>query len=244
MEAAALEKCEVAKVEGLAAKRAGGKFLVAPPVLFSNAALPLLAVELADEIKGPYAVSLGLFFLSLPGLWSTVKRSTKSKVVQRTFLVDGPAKPGAEPLDKFARQVTTYFKSNNYKISSAGEVITFEGAIAASKGTAAYITFCVFVGLLSLGLVLSIAKPEFGNAWYGLTLFSPLTGYYYFSKAERVEEVQVKMVTADDELTTEIRLQGSADEIERFQKTLNLMEKDKIYVKGLFETEESVPSLK
>jgi hypothetical protein len=44
--------------------------------------------------------------------------------------------------------------------------------------TAAYITFCVAVGLLCIGLVCSIALPG-GNLWYSLALVSPLSGSYY-----------------------------------------------------------------
>lgn len=225
-------------VEERAASKKRGQQSSAPPVLFSNAALSLLALDAApwaDGTKASLYATAGLFFLSFPGIWSTVKRSTKSKVAQRTFEIEGPAKEGAEPLDVFARKVTAFFKENNYNIVDAGEVITFEGVIAASNGTAYYLVFCVFVCLLSLGLVLSIYFPDVGNAWYGLTALSPLSGYYYLTKAERKEQVKVKMVTSDDELTTDIILQGDAEEIERFRKTLNVMEKDMIYVKGIFE---------
>jgi hypothetical protein len=46
---------------------------------------------------------------------------------------------------------------------------------------------------------------------------------------------QVKMVTADDEQTTDILVEGDKEEIERMTKELQLMEKGKIYVKGLLE---------
>lgn len=46
---------------------------------------------------------------------------------------------------------------------------------------------------------------------------------------------QVKMVTADDEQTTDIIVEGDKEEIERMTKELQLMEKGKIYVKGLLE---------
>jgi len=46
---------------------------------------------------------------------------------------------------------------------------------------------------------------------------------------------QVKMVTADDEQTTDILVEGDKEEIDRMTKELQLMEKGKIYVKGLLE---------
>jgi hypothetical protein len=82
--------------------------------------------------------SLGLFVLSAPGLWSLVKRSAKSKVARKTFEVAGPSAEGtlALPLDELAREISMFFKRNNYAIADAGEVITFEGNIAPERGTA------------------------------------------------------------------------------------------------------------
>lgn len=189
---------------------------------------------LADDIKPSYFASLGLFVLSAPGLWSLVKRSAKSKVDRKTFEVAGPSAEQALPLDELAREIFMFYKRNNYVIADAGEVITFEGNIAPERGTAAYITFCVAVGLLCIGLVCSIALPG-GNLWYSLALISPLSGSYYMANAGRKEQVKVKMVTADDDMTTDIIVEGDVEEIERMRRDLNLIEKGKVYVKGILE---------
>ena len=47
--------------------------------------------------------------------------------------------------------------------------------------------------------------------------------------------VQVKMVTSDDEQTTDIIAEGDKEEIERMRQELALWEKGKIYVKGILE---------
>ena len=136
--------------------------------LASLAPLFLLADGgLADDIKPSYFASLGLFVLSAPGLWSLVKRSAKSKVDRKTFEVAGPAAEAAMPLDELAREISMFFRRNNYVVADAGEVIVFEGNIAPEKGTAAYITFCVAIGLLCIGLVCSIALPGVtcGTPW-------------------------------------------------------------------------------
>merc|ERR1712205_274957 len=187
---------------------------------------------LADDIKPSYFASLGLFVLSAPGLWSLVKRSAKSKVGRKTFEVAGPSAADSMPLDELAREVSMFFKRNNYVIADAGEVITFEGNIAPERGTAAYITFCAAVGLLCIGLVCSIALPG-GNAWYALALISPLSGKYYLDNAGRKESVKVKMV--DNEVTTDVIVEGDAEEIERFRRDLNLCEKGMVRVKGILE---------
>lgn len=50
-----------------------------PSALYSVAPLFALA-EAAGYSQASYYTSLGLFLLSLPGVWSLVKRATKSKV--------------------------------------------------------------------------------------------------------------------------------------------------------------------
>ena len=54
---------------------------VAPSHLFSSAALVIPALaEGTGYSQASYYTSLGLFILSVPGVWSLIKRSTKSKV--------------------------------------------------------------------------------------------------------------------------------------------------------------------
>lgn len=203
--------------------------------LASLAPLFLLADGgLSDDIKPSYFATLGLFVLSAPGLWSLVKRSAKSKVDRKTFEVAGPSAEAAMPLDELAQEIFMFFKRNNYVVADAGEVITFEGNIAPERGTAAYITFCVAIGLLCVALVCSIALPG-GNAWYAMALASPLAGTYYMDNAGRKEQVKVKMVTADDDMTTDVIVEGDVEEIERMRRDLNLVEKGKVYVKGILE---------
>ena len=115
------------------------------------------------------------------------------------------------------------------------DVIRFVGRYAASRGQAAALVFYVFCGLASTALVLSIAAPIAGHGewWYGLTALSPLAGLYYWQRGERDEEFLVKMTTADDDLVTDISVEGDAEEADRMAKTLGLNEKGKVYVKGL-----------
>ncbi|GBF91295.1 hypothetical protein Rsub_03615 [Raphidocelis subcapitata] len=87
----------------------------------------------------------------------------------------------------------------------------------------------------SVALVLSILFPSVGNWWYGLTAVSPLSAVYYYQKGERAEEVRVKMVTADDDMTTDIVVEGDQEEIARMAKELGLVEKGMVYVKGILE---------
>tara|TARA_B110000046_G_C12773624_1_gene305921 strand:- start:385 stop:594 length:210 start_codon:yes stop_codon:yes gene_type:complete len=47
-----------------------------------------------------------------------------------------------------------------------------------------------------------------GNFWYLSTLISPLAGKFYLDNAERTEQITVKIVTEDDESSSEVIVQG------------------------------------
>ena len=73
-------------------------------------------------------------------------------------------------------------------------------------------------------------------AGYLSTLASPIAGKFYLDNAERTDQVTVKIITEDDEMMSEVVVQGNDEEIDRFQKTLDLREKGMIYVKGIFDS--------
>jgi len=183
--------------------------------------------------KGSYWASLGLVILTAPGLWSLVKRAPKASVKTITFEVPGPA--DGKPLDELASQIATYFTKYNYKITETGEVITFQGVYEANRGQGIALTFYVFLGLASISLVLSIINPEVGGWWYALLLLTPGSYFYYMNNGTRTEEAKIKMVTSDDDKTTDIILQCDKEEIERFAKETGFTEKGKVYVKGVLE---------
>lgn len=139
-------------------------------------------------------------------------------------------------IDDRARQIFAYFKNYNYEVKETGEVIKFAGNYRSTRGQAAAITFYTFCGMVCTGLVLSIAAPFGGEKWYLLTLLTPLSTWYYYKNADRQEEFSVKMVTADDEMTTDILVQGDEEEIERMSRELQLMQKGMVYVPGILET--------
>jgi hypothetical protein len=53
--------------------------------------------------------------------------------------------------------------------------------------------------------------------------------------AGRKEQVKVKMVTADDDMTTDVIVEGDVEEIERMRRDLNLVPKGMVRVKGILE---------
>lgn len=198
---------------------------------------PLFTVSAAEGSVGysmaSYYTSLGLFVISVPGLWSLIKRSVKSKIVKKTFELRGGVEKKAP--NQVAGEILAFFTRNNFSITDRGETITFEGMMLPSRGQAALLTFCTCISLASVGLVLSIAVPEGGNNWFWLTALSPLAGVYYWTRASRKEEIKVKMILGDDGSLSEIIVQGDDQQVEQMSKDLQLSEKGMVYVKGLFE---------
>ena len=187
--------------------------------------------------------TLALYVLTLPGLYSLVTRSVKTKPTQKVYDIPGPANPSAKPLRQTAAEVMAYFKSMNYEVVAAEEVITFRGVVGRSNSQSFFLTFCTFMGLGSLGLVLQTLSPDIiGGKAYFLTLLSPYAGFFYWKNAQRTDEVKVKIETSDDDQVTSIIAEGGKEDLERFSKTLQLPERGKVYVKGLFDDFENANS--
>lgn len=191
-----------------------------------------LLAETVGYSMASYYTSLGLFVISVPGLWSLIKRSVKSKVVKKTFVSDGESKK--EP-NQIAGEILSFFTRNNFQVTDRGETITFEGTMVPSRGQAALLTFCTCISLASVGLVLTITFPDFGNNWFWISSLSPLAGAYYWVKASRKEEIKVKMIVGEDGRLGEIIVQGDDQQVEQMRKELQLNEKGMVYVKGIFE---------
>ncbi|KAL6890252.1 hypothetical protein ACP4OV_009015 [Aristida adscensionis] len=208
--------------------------LAAPPrASLDRAAVLLDAAAATGYSQASYYTSLGLFVLSVPGLWSLIKRSVKSKIVQKTFVKEDGQSMAP---NQVAGEILSFFTRNNFTVSDRGEVITFEGTMVPSRGQAALLTFCTCISLGSVGLVLSIAVPEGGNNWFWLMTLSPLAGVYYWTKASRKEEIKVKMILSDDGSLSEILVRGDDVQVEQMRKEFKFSEKGMIYVKGIFET--------
>ena len=116
--------------------------------------------------------TLALYVFTLPGLYSLVTRSVKTTMTERIYEIPGPANPTAKPLRQTAGEVMAYFKANNYQVETADDVIIFKGILAQSKSQAAFLTFCTFMGLGSLALVLSILVPDVGSKVWNLVVRS------------------------------------------------------------------------
>ncbi|KAL2551877.1 cofactor assembly of complex C [Forsythia ovata] len=192
-----------------------------------------LLADTAGYSLASYYTSLGLFIISVPGLWSLIKRSVKSKIVQKTFIGEGE---GKKLPNQVAGEILSFFTRNNFVVLDRGETITFEGTMVPSRGQAALLTFCTCISLASVALVLTITLPDIGNNWFWLTILSPLAGVYYWTKASRKEQIKVKMIVGDKGTLSEVIVQGDDQQVEQMRKELQFSEKDMVYVKGIFES--------
>jgi len=215
-----------------------------PSTILSDAALAETAAQAMEPTysKASYYTTLGLYVMSFPGIWSQIKRSTSAKVKRKTFLGDGEAVDGGKDLRQQAGEIMAFMKANNYEVVEAGEVITFRGVVQKSTSQAFFLVFCTLLGMASLALVLQIqfqdlALPVIGKVnWFYLCLLSPYAGIYYWRSGDRVDDIQVKLASNDEDTENEITIEGNDDEIERMWRALELREKGMVKVEGLLES--------
>lgn len=189
-----------------------------------------------------YYTALGTYLIALPGLWSLVTRSVKPKIVRKTYVLPGPS-AGGQPMKEVAGKILFYVTTKRgFELKDAGKTVTFRGKLAKKRGQAAFLTFCVFLSLLSLGLVIQTIETAalgqgqgLGNWWYAVSLISPLAGKYYLDNSDVEQELQVKIVTDDAEKETEVIVQGDDAEVEGLRVEFDWQEKGMVRVKGLFE---------
>eukprot|EP00586_Coscinodiscus_wailesii_P011451 CAMPEP_0172507284 /NCGR_PEP_ID=MMETSP1066-20121228/202752_1 /TAXON_ID=671091 /ORGANISM="Coscinodiscus wailesii, Strain CCMP2513" /LENGTH=263 /DNA_ID=CAMNT_0013284785 /DNA_START=117 /DNA_END=908 /DNA_ORIENTATION=+ len=203
----------------------------------ADAAAP--AVGEVTYSKASYYTTLALYVASFPGLWSQIKRSTKAKIKQKTFVSAGEAAENGKDLRQQAGEIMAYMKANNYEVKDAGETITFEGLVARSTSQAFFLTFCTALGLASLALVLqiqfqNITLPLIGTPnWFYMVLLSPYAGLYYWRSGDRVDDIKVRLLSSDDDTENEIIIEGNDEEIDRMWRALELNEKGMVKVEGI-----------
>lgn len=204
------------------------------------------AVEGADAsspeslVQRSYYTILGLYLLSFPGLWSTIKRSTTAKVKRKSYVSPGVGVENGKNMTQQAAEIMAYMKANNYEVvDRQSEVITFRGIVARSSSQAFFLTFCTALGMASLALVLQIqfqdlTLPVIGTPnWFYLVLLSPYAGLFYWKSGDRVDDIQVKLSCNDDESENEVAVEGNDEEIDRMWRALQLTEKGMVKVEAI-----------
>jgi hypothetical protein len=158
-------------------------------------------------------MTIGLFFF--------VRASTKDRIEQEKLI----AEQGA---DSLLTQIQQYFTSRSYRITELNREdnqITFEGLVRPSRFLAIFLTLLTAVGLLCLGLVLSMAIPNPGKLFWGLVLFSPLAGWFYWKGSGRPEQVCLKLDAVLDQgnqTQSFITVTAHRDELATLKQSLHL----------------------
>lgn len=127
-------------------------------------------------------------------------------------------------------QLQQYFQERSYKVAKIDpeqDSVTFEGIVRPSVFLAIFLTLLAAIGMLCLGLVLSLLLPSFGMIFLSLVLLSPAAGFFYWKKARRKEQVSLKLEnTKSESLQSRITVTAHRDELLQLQQALRLKESD------------------
>ncbi len=161
------------------------------------------------------------FILSLllaVGLFFFIRASTKPRIEQMTLET-------SESEAVLIPKLQAYFTDRAYKITAVDrdtDIITFEGFVSPSVFLAVLLTSAAAIGAMSLALVLSMQFPDVGNVFLVLLVAAPLAGWFYWQGSARIEQIRLKVESADDSAPTKIKISGHRDELAIFQSTLQL----------------------
>ncbi|RMF27779.1 MAG: cofactor assembly of complex C subunit B, partial [Cyanobacteria bacterium J083] len=95
-------------------------------------------------------------------------------------------------------------------------VLSFAGLVRPSFFLAIFLSLLAAIGLLSLSLVLALLYPAGGKLFLLLVLLAPLAGWFYWQKAERIEEIKLKIEALplnEAESLTQVTIVAHRDEI-------------------------------
>ncbi|WP_448571393.1 cofactor assembly of complex C subunit B [Trichothermofontia sp.] len=137
----------------------------------------------------PLASTLFLTLLMAIGLFFFIRASVKDRTEAETLL-------SPQPEDALLTQLEQYFTARAYRIvqvDPAQKQVTFSGVVAPSLGLAIFLSLLAAIGILCLALVLSMVLPQVGPLWWGLVLLAPIAGWFYWQKAGRPEQIQVRV---------------------------------------------------
>lgn len=140
-------------------------------------------------ITTPLVSTLLLTLLMAIGLFFFIRAAVKDRTESETLL-------STQPEDALLTQLEQYFTTRAYRIVQLDpekKQVTFSGVIAPSLGLAIFLSLLAAIGLLCLALVLSMVLPQVGALWWSLVLLAPIAGKFYWQKAERPEQVQVRI---------------------------------------------------
>ncbi|BAY40799.1 hypothetical protein NIES2111_51890 [Nostoc sp. NIES-2111] len=161
-----------------------------------------------------------LTLLLAVGLFFFIRASTKDRT-ETTQLISEQEEA------VFMPQLQEYFRSRSYRVAEVDHEknqVTFEGFVKPSIFLAVFLTLLASAGLFCLSLVFALLFPRFGNIFFVLVLFAPLSGLFYWRKAGRLEKVLLKLEPQANQQQTfsKITVVAHRDELIELQRVLPL----------------------
>jgi hypothetical protein len=155
----------------------------------------------------------------LVGLFFFIRASVKDRTEQVKLIAE-------QSEESFLRLVQDYFDQRSYRVvavDSSRNLVTFQGFIQPSWFLAIFLSCLAAIGLVCLALILSFLEPFLGNWFFCVILFAPLTGFYYWQKAGRLENVMMQIETfpdSDDLNKRLVTITAHRDELRQIQESL------------------------
>ena len=159
--------------------------------------------------------------LLMVGLFFFIRASVKDRTEELQWL-------STQPEEAVLKQLETHLTNRAYRLAALDKdlnLVTFEGIVRPSVLLACFLTTLMLTATLCLSLVLSILFPSIGLGFTLLTLISPVAGWFYWQRAQRPEQVQLKVesvanATADAQTKTRLTVIAHRDEITAMRPTL------------------------
>ncbi|NEO41947.1 MAG: cofactor assembly of complex C subunit B [Moorea sp. SIOASIH] len=167
------------------------------------------------------ASTLLLTLLLAVGLFFFIRASVKDRIQQVKL-----ASPETE--ESLLNQLKQYFDQRAYQVAAvdaATNQVTFQGIVRPSWFLAIFLTVLAACGIVCLSLVLSILFPTLTKVFLGLVALAPAAGLFYWKKAERLEQVSLKLESASTQAAGEqslVIVTGHRDELIQLQQSLKL----------------------
>ncbi|MEC4806863.1 MAG: cofactor assembly of complex C subunit B [Jaaginema sp. PMC 1079.18] len=159
------------------------------------------------------------FFLTILlgiGLFFFIRASVKDRTTQEALATEIPQ-------EKLLPQLQDYFDRRAYRVTHLDretQAITFEGFVRPSWFLAIFLTFLAACGFFCLALVFIYIYPPLRSGWFGLSLLSPLAGWFYWQKAGRVEKVILQVEALGE--TSVVKVTAHRDELIALRRELPL----------------------
>jgi hypothetical protein len=119
------------------------------------------------------------------GLFFFIRASVKDRTEQLEILAE-------EGDTHLLSQIQQHFQQRAYQVTHVNpqqQQMILQGLVSPSSLLAVFLTALAALGLLCLGLVLSLLYPLSHQWFLTIALFSPLAGVFYWKNAKRVEKI-------------------------------------------------------